>query len=106
MMLFFPRSASSSSSIESKPSAAEKQLRTGVAKGFADALKARLEKAVGEAAESSAASGEGEGAKVGQSGDKDLKAVHDNPAKVEKIGEAIEEALYRVNGKEAGQKYK
>ena len=100
-MVFFPRSASSSS-IESKPSAAEKQLRTGVAKGFADALKARLEKAVGEAAES----GEGEGAKGGQSGDKDLKAVHDNPAKVEKIGEAIEEALYRVNGKEAGQKYK
>ena len=100
-MVFFPRSASSSS-IESKPSAAEKQLRTGVAKGFADALKARLEKAVGEAAESL----EGEGAKGGQSGDKDLKAVHDNPAKVEKIGEAIEEALYRVNGKEAGQKYK
>ena len=67
-----------------QPTAAEKQLRSGVSKGFADALKARLDKAV--------------------DADETLKAVAAD--KIVKIGEAIEDALYRANGKDAGQKYK
>ena len=59
-------------------------MRSGVAKGFADALKARLDKAV--------------------DADETLKAVAAD--KIVKIGEAIEDALYRANGKDAGQKYK